>query len=97
MFRSVTRAVRPLDPKVKQHIIGIPPGEKVHEQMIGPEDSRHTYEYDAYYKIVPAINDGGNESRIKGGRKVCSPFGIAGRLLLLGGKHMRFCKWGKYG
>jgi UDP-N-acetylglucosamine 4,6-dehydratase len=70
---KVTDIARAVDPEVK-HIIGIRPGEKLHEQMIGPEDSRHTYEYDAYYKIVPAINDGGNESRIKGGRKVCEGF-----------------------
>ena len=37
-------------------IIGIRPGEKLHEQMIGAEDADHTYEYDGYYKILPAIN-----------------------------------------
>ena len=35
----------------KLDIIGIRPGEKLHEQMIGEEDAPSTYEYDTYYKI----------------------------------------------
>ena len=31
--------------------------EKLHEQMIGIEDAPHTYAYDGYFKILPAIND----------------------------------------
>ena len=42
-------------PGAEQKIIGIRPGEKLHEQMIGLEDSHHTYEYDSYFKILPAI------------------------------------------
>ena len=30
-------------------IIGIRPGEKLHEQMISSEDAPHTYEYKDYY------------------------------------------------
>ena len=33
---------------------GIRPGEKLHEQMIGPEDASFTYEYPSYYKIIPS-------------------------------------------
>ena len=32
-----------------QEIIGIRPGEKLHEQMISPEDAANTYEYEDYY------------------------------------------------
>jgi UDP-N-acetylglucosamine 4,6-dehydratase len=71
---KVTDIARAVDAAAKQQIIGIRPGEKLHEQMIGTEDSRHTYEYNAHYKIVPAINDRGNETRIKGGRKVPEGF-----------------------
>ena len=35
------------------HIIGIRPGEKLHEIMISAEDSRHTLEFDNHYVIVP--------------------------------------------
>lgn len=42
-------------PRAAHKIIGIRPGEKLHEQMIGPEDAPHTYEYCGYYKVLPAI------------------------------------------
>ena len=73
----VTDIARAIDPAAKHQIIGIRPGEKLHEQMIGGEDARSTYEYDAYYKILPAINDMGNQTRIKGGRKVPDGFTYA--------------------
>ena len=43
-------------PLAKHKIIGIRPGEKLHEQMIGRDDSYFTYEYSSYYKILPQIN-----------------------------------------
>ena len=39
----------------RQDYIGIRPGEKLHEQMIGVEDAISTYEYEGYYKILPQI------------------------------------------
>jgi UDP-N-acetylglucosamine 4,6-dehydratase (inverting) len=71
---KVTDIARAVDPAAEQHLIGIRPGEKLHEQMIGTEDSWETYEYDQYYKVMPGINQWGNESRIKGGRKVAPGF-----------------------
>ncbi len=62
-------------PGCKQEIIGIRPGEKVHEQMIGEEDAYYTYEYPEYYKILPTINHWANCSkRIKDGKKVSDGF-----------------------
>ena len=58
-------------PGVKQKIVGIRPGEKLHEQMIGIEDAHSTYEYEGYYKILPVINDWDeDQKRIKNGKKV---------------------------
>jgi UDP-N-acetylglucosamine 4,6-dehydratase (inverting) len=57
------------------NIIGIRPGEKIHEQMISVEDSPHTFEYEDYYKILPAIyNLSEDRSRIGNGKKVASNF-----------------------
>jgi UDP-N-acetylglucosamine 4,6-dehydratase (inverting) len=62
-------------PGVKHQIIGIRPGEKLHEQMIGYEDAPHTYEYDEYYKILPAIHDWSlDPMRIKDGKLVAPGF-----------------------
>lgn len=56
-------------------IVGIRPGEKLHEQMIGPEDALHTYEYADYYKILPAIHSWSSDpARINDGAKVAPDF-----------------------
>jgi UDP-N-acetylglucosamine 4,6-dehydratase len=55
----------------KQEIVGIRPGEKLHEQMIGPEDSFYTYEYPEHFKILPAIHQWSKDfKRIKDGKPV---------------------------
>jgi len=64
-----------ISPEARKDIIGIRPGEKLHEQMVGPEDAYYTYEYDDYYKILPAIHKWDNdENRIKNGTKVREDF-----------------------
>lgn len=56
-------------------LIGIRPGEKLHEEMISSEDSIYTYEFDDYYKILPAINNWSTDiSRIKNGKLVAEGF-----------------------
>jgi len=55
----------------KHKLVGIRPGEKLHEQMIGLEDAIYTYEYADYFKVLPSINNWSNDpSRINGGVKV---------------------------
>jgi len=62
-------------PKAKHEIIGLRPGEKLHEQMISTEDSYSTYEYSNYYKILPQINEWKKDNlRIKDGLKVSEGF-----------------------
>tara|TARA_B100000427_G_scaffold329152_1_gene344282 strand:+ start:503 stop:1501 length:999 start_codon:yes stop_codon:yes gene_type:complete len=68
---KVTDLAEAVAPGIKHEIIGIRPGEKLHEQMIGEEDSLSTFEYDQYYKILPVINDWKHDpKRIKDGKKV---------------------------
>ena len=72
---NITSIAAAIAPDAKQEIVGIRPGEKLHEQMISPEDALHTYEYDEYYKILPAINHWDScKARIKNGRKVSENF-----------------------
>ncbi len=62
-------------PKANHEIVGVRPGEKLHEQMIGSEDSQYTYEYPDYYKILPAIYEWDKDAnRIKDGIKVADGF-----------------------
>ena len=72
---KVTDIARVVAPEAQQEIIGIRPGEKLHEQMIGAEDSYYTYEYPEHYKILPQINGWATDSkRIKDGVKVPEGF-----------------------
>ena len=72
---KVTDIANVIAPKAKHKIIGIRPGEKLHEQMISNEDSYSTYEYSNYYKILPQINEWGKDKlRIKNGKKVPKGF-----------------------
>jgi UDP-N-acetylglucosamine 4,6-dehydratase (inverting) len=72
---KITDIALAVAPEKRQKIIGIRPGEKLHEQMIGFEDAPHTYEYSEYFKILPAIHDWANDpKRIGYGKKVPEGF-----------------------
>jgi UDP-N-acetylglucosamine 4,6-dehydratase len=61
--------------EAKHEIVGIRPGEKLHEQMIGIEDAPYTYEYSGHYKILPSIHEWSiDPERIKDGKKVDPDF-----------------------
>ena len=72
---KIVDIARAINPDAKFEIIGIRPGEKIHEQMIGEEDSYTTFEYNQHYKILPQINDWSKDhKRIKNGKKVDEGF-----------------------
>jgi len=72
---KVTELALAIAPHAKHDIIGIRPGEKLHEEMISKEDAFYTYEYDDYYKILPVINEWSNcKKRINNGKKVAEDF-----------------------
>jgi len=72
---KVTDLGKVIAPDAEQDVVGIRPGEKLHEQMIGEEDSFYTYEYPEHFKILPSIYEWGNDvNRIKDGKKVKEGF-----------------------
>jgi len=72
---KVTDVASAVNNKAKQKEVGIRPGEKLHEQMIGQEDALYTYEYPEHFKILPSINDWNNDpERIGSGKKVDPEF-----------------------
>ena len=71
----VTDIARAVAPQARIEFIGIRPGEKLHEQMIGAEDAQYTYEYAEHYKILPAIHNWSADAhRIKDGQRVADDF-----------------------
>jgi UDP-N-acetylglucosamine 4,6-dehydratase/5-epimerase len=72
---KVTDVALAIDNNSKQEEVGIRPGEKLHEQMIGLEDALYTYEYPGHFKILPSINEWANDpKRIGTGTKVSLNF-----------------------
>ena len=69
---KVIDIAKAINPKAKFKIIGIRPGEKIHEQMIGKDDALSTFEFKDYYKILPQIKKG--IKKMKTGKKVKKDF-----------------------
>ena len=75
---KVTDIALAVDSKASHKIIGIRPGEKLHEQMIGAEDAPYTYEYDDHFKVLPNIyNWSKDPARINNGKLVNPDFTYA--------------------
>ena len=75
---KITDIAEAIDPNATQEEIGIRPGEKLHEQMIGIEDAAYTYEYDTYFKILPAIHNwSADPARVGDGQRVPPDFSYA--------------------
>jgi UDP-N-acetylglucosamine 4,6-dehydratase (inverting) len=72
---NILDIAKAVNPSAKLKFIGIRPGEKLHEQMIGLEDAPFTYEYEEYFKILPMIHNWNVDPlRIKDGVKVVESF-----------------------
>ena len=52
---NIMDLARAICPECKTEIVGIRPGEKLHEVMIPIDDARNTVEYDTHYIIKPAF------------------------------------------
>ena len=53
---KITDLATSIAPNLEQKIVGIRPGEKLHEIMCPADDSYHTFEYDDHYVISPSIS-----------------------------------------
>jgi UDP-N-acetylglucosamine 4,6-dehydratase (inverting) len=51
----ITDIAEAIGPECKKEIIGIRPGEKIHEEMITPSDSFNTYDLGKYFVILPSV------------------------------------------
>lgn len=55
----ITDVATAIGPECEQRIVGIRPGEKIHEEMITDSDSYNTVDFGNYYAILP---QGGNKT-----------------------------------
>ncbi len=63
-----------IGPGLTQKVVGIRPGEKIHEMMISREDARHALEYDDYYIIQPDFEDWDLNKLVIKGKPVAEDF-----------------------
>lgn len=67
-----------VSPDAEHELIGIRPGEKLHEQMISTEEAPHTFDYGWYYAILPSIHRWSSDpARIGDGQPVEGSFRYA--------------------
>lgn len=52
---KITEVAQAIAPECRQEVVGIRPGEKVHEEMITSSDSFTTYDLGRYYAILPQV------------------------------------------
>ncbi len=52
---KITEVAKAIAPNLEQKIVGIRPGEKIHEEMITASDSYNTYDLGEYYAILPTV------------------------------------------
>ena len=52
---KILDVVNAIDSKAKTKIVGVRPGEKIHEEMITSSDSYNTYDLGNYYAIIPQV------------------------------------------
>lgn len=52
---KITEVAKAIGPECKMDVIGIRPGEKIHEEMITESDSFTTYDLGKYYAILPQV------------------------------------------
>jgi FlaA1/EpsC-like NDP-sugar epimerase len=52
---KITDVAKAVAPECELEIVGIRPGEKIHEEMITSSDSFYTYDLGKYYTILPSV------------------------------------------
>ncbi len=70
----VVDLARAIAPQARLDVIGIRPGEKLHEEMISEHDARHTFAYDRFYVIAPTLSGWSGASDFSDGKPVDDGF-----------------------
>lgn len=68
---KLTDLARVIAPECRQEIIGIRPGEKLHEVMVPVDEARQTVEFDDHFVITPAFPWWDKDWRLDRGGKCC--------------------------
>ncbi|EGQ26943.1 polysaccharide biosynthesis protein [Sporosarcina newyorkensis 2681] len=69
---NIMDLAKAIGPECEINIVGIRPGEKLHEVMVTQDDARHTIEFEDYYVITPEFAWWGD--KLKGMSRLTEPF-----------------------
>ena len=71
---NILDLARAIAPECRLEIVGIRPGEKLHETMVPEDDARNTFEYDDCYEIRALSGEAdGNLVLSRNGGRPCPP------------------------
>jgi UDP-N-acetylglucosamine 4,6-dehydratase/5-epimerase len=68
---NIVDLAKAIAPECRTEIVGIRPGEKLHEVMIPEDDARHTFDCDGYFTILPEFSNLETQEHWKRGGKRC--------------------------
>lgn len=72
---KILDVAKAINPTAEIHIIGVRPGEKIHEQLISYDEAKYTYDFGEYFKIYsPYFLPKQNTIREQGGQSVGPDF-----------------------
>ncbi len=66
---NIVDLARAIAPECRLDIVGVRPGEKLHETMVPEDDARNTVEYDDYFVIRPRPANGNGRPNSNGGKR----------------------------
>ena len=70
---NIMDLARAIAPECGIEVVGIRPGEKLHEVLVSEDDARHTLEYGDHFVILPAFHEWGEDAfRLAAGRRPCA-------------------------
>jgi UDP-N-acetylglucosamine 4,6-dehydratase len=72
---KIVDLARAIAPECRLEVVGVRPGEKLHEVMVPGDESRNTYEFDTHYLIAPVFHEWTmHDPAANGGRRVADGF-----------------------
>lgn len=74
---KITDVAKAIAPKCTFEVVGIRPGEKIHEEMITTSDSFYTFDLGKYYTIIPATHNWNLEDFISEFKAKLVPVGFS--------------------
>ena len=71
---TITDLAKAIAPNAEIDLVGIRPGEKLHEEMISENDAHRTYRFENYFVIAPTFAGWGNSSNYEKGELVAEGY-----------------------